>query len=439
MFSWIKNHPPLTAILLIAVITVWVSSNINWASHRAPRIIKVDGNGYYAYLPAIFIYKDLHFGFFEEIASRDRYQNMGYDYRYTYEGNVVNRYFAGTALAQLPFFLAAHGLSFLFGLPADGYSYLYLLFINLASLFYLLLGCWFIDKTLSSFSISPGNRALVLLCMVFGTNLFYYAVFEPSMSHIYSFAFVAAFASLIRSYFIEGKRACVLLAAMSLGIITLIRPVNVLVVALIPFLAGDRRTLRRGMADFLRNGPTLYLSLLVFLLVVSVQPVIYRIQTGHWFVYAYGDDGFDFLHPHFIAILFSYKKGLFVYTPLALLALAAGLYHFLGKRDLFKAGWGLVFFIMVTYVLSSWSQWYYGGSFSSRVYVEYYPFFALLLGTGLEGTTKPRIKGAVTVMMALLVIICVIQTYQYYFGHIHWSDMDRQKYWDVFLRVDRFF
>jgi len=68
----------------------------------------VDGNGYYAYLPAIFIYHDLHFGFFDKIAEQEGYQNMKYDYRYEYRGHTVNKYFAGTALAQLPFFLTAY-------------------------------------------------------------------------------------------------------------------------------------------------------------------------------------------------------------------------------------------------------------------------------------------------------------------------------------------
>ena len=36
-----------------------------------------------------------------------------------------------------------------------------------------------------------------------------------------------------------------------------------------------------------------------------------------------------------------------------------------------------------------------------------------------------------------LIILCQIQTYQYRYTLIHWSDMTREKYWDVFLRVDR--
>ena len=30
-----------------------------------------DAKGYYAYLPAVFVYEDLHFGFFDEIEKRN--------------------------------------------------------------------------------------------------------------------------------------------------------------------------------------------------------------------------------------------------------------------------------------------------------------------------------------------------------------------------------
>ena len=51
-------------VLIIMLIMVLVSSNLNWRKDNWKSIIEVDGKGYYAYLPAIFIYNDLNFGFF---------------------------------------------------------------------------------------------------------------------------------------------------------------------------------------------------------------------------------------------------------------------------------------------------------------------------------------------------------------------------------------
>jgi hypothetical protein len=66
------NYNKLT-IPIILIIVIWVSSNLNWGNDRWEGIIKTDGNGYYAYLPALFIYNDLNFGFFEEVSSDIRF------------------------------------------------------------------------------------------------------------------------------------------------------------------------------------------------------------------------------------------------------------------------------------------------------------------------------------------------------------------------------
>ena len=276
----------------------------------------MDGNGYYAYLPAFFIYHDLHFGFFDEIASREGYENMAFEYRYDYEGNIINKYYAGTAIAQAPFFLAAHLLSFIMGEPMDGYSLYYLVFINIASLFYLMASLILINKILHLYKIQPLNRAISLVTLVFGTNLFYYSVYEPSMSHVYSLAFVSLFVYSIVSYFHSYENKYIFISALSLGIIALIRPANVLVVTAIPFLAGDWQTLKRGAAHIITRPASILFSLLLLLIPILTQFVIYKIQTGHFWVYSYGEERFYFNQPHIIKMLFSYRKGLFIYTPL---------------------------------------------------------------------------------------------------------------------------
>ena len=436
MFPRPENRPVWIALLLIAVIVTWTSSNINWEERRAPRIIKVDGNGYYAYLPAIMIYHDLHFGFFEEIAAREGYQNMGYDYRYILKGHVVNKYFAGTALAQLPFFLAAHGLSLVSGLPPDGYSQLYLIFINLASIFYLLLACVFMDKLLQTYRIRPVNRAVAIFCMVFGTNVFYYTAFEPSMSHVYSLAFTTWFAWSARRYFMSNRSSFLWMASIALGIIFLIRPVNVLVIAAVPFLAGDWNAITGGLKRMIRKPVALIIAALVMAIPVSIQFIIYKLQTGDWWVYSYGQERFLFGQPHILSMWFSYRKGLFVYAPLLLAALLAGGFYLSKAKKYFEIACWLGFFIILTYVLSSWHQWYYGGSFGSRVYIEFFFLFAILLGFGLESMKKGPGKSVFIGLLGLLIVFSLIQTAQYYYGHFHWSEMDRQKYWDVFQRMD---
>lgn len=40
-------------------------------------------------------------------------------------------------------------------------------------------------------------------------------------------------------------------------------------------------------------------------------------------VYTYGDVSFDFLHPQISNVVFSFRKGLFVYTPMLFFAMVA--------------------------------------------------------------------------------------------------------------------
>jgi putative copper export protein len=80
-------------------------------------------------------------------------------------------------------------------------------------------------------------------------------------------------------------------------------------------------------------------------------------------------------------------------------------------------------------------MWFYGGSFSTRVFVEYIPLFAILLGTAIHKIK--RYKKSFHTVIILLIVLCQIQTYQYRYLQIHWSDMTKEKYWDVFLRIDR--
>lgn len=424
------------AIAVIMLIMVFISSNLNWGNDNWRGIIEADGKGYYAYLPAIFIYNDLNFGFFEEIEKEKYYdKNFYYDYRSGANGKVINKYYCGTALLQSPFFLLAHTVSYLLNYDTDGYSKLYPIFINIAALFYLLIGLLYLNSSISYYNTNEWQKALILFAAVFGTNLLYYTVGEPGMSHIYSFAFVSMFFYYSKRYFSTFDKRYILILSVILGIITLIRPVNGLIVFIWPFVAGNFNTLKEGLRALIHNKLWLIYCFSGFLAIVFIQLIIYKISTGSFFIYAYKNEGFDFLSPHILDMLFSYKKGLFLYTPLLLLSLTGG--YFLWKSSLFKFFSWFGFFALITYVFSSWWMWYYGGSFSGRVYVEYIPLFMILLAITLNGLKLKWLKNSFYSIIIVLIVICQIQTYQYRYYQIHWSDMTKEKYWNVFLRIDQ--
>ncbi|MBN2173724.1 MAG: hypothetical protein JW731_06315 [Bacteroidales bacterium] len=431
-----KNYFPYLTIAVIFLIMLVTASNIHWGKDYWKGILGADAKGYYAYLPAVFIYHDLNFDFFREIDQQKYYsENLYYEYRTTVDGKVINKYYCGTAAAELPFFLIAHTAAKLLGYDADGYSKIYMVWINIGAIVYMIIGLFFLIRTLNFYKIRAWPKVVTLITVVFGTNLFYYAVKEPGMSHVYSFAFISMFVYYAKAYLVLFPRSHIPILSALLGIIILIRPVNGLIILILPFLAGNFRILKQGLYFLFGIRNHVLIGILIFIAIISLQFIIYQISTGHFFIYTYKGEGFDFLNPYFIDILFSYKKGLFLYTPIYLISFA-GLY-FIWKFSRFEFYSWISFFGVITYVFSSWWMWYYGGSFSSRVYVEFLPVFMILLAVALNEIRNKFLKSSFITLIFMLIIICQVQTYQYRYYQIHWSEMNKEKYWDVFLRFDK--
>lgn len=422
-------------IPLLLLVCIWTSSNVNWGKERWKYVILSDGKGYYAYLPAALIYHDWNFGFFDTIEKKYYDEHTKYDYRSGYEGKAIDKYFCGVAVLQLPFFLTGHLTTKISGGEADGYSKWYAIMMCIGAIFYLAIGLIYLRKILKSFGAENGLAAFILAVILFGSNLFYYTLFEPLMSHVYSFAMVCVFLHYSKKWLDLGKWKYMLFSAFFLGVIVLIRPVNGLVVLWLPFAAGSWQLFSNRMLSVLRSPRFWVSAALLFLYVISIQLVMYYKETGHIFIDAYGSEKFDFTKPEMFNFLFSYKKGLFVYLPLTFLALFG--FIPLWKENRFRAIYLFVFLFAVIYILSSWWMWYYGGSFGTRVIIEFLPFFALLLFFLIRSLKKKIIKTTLISLIVVLTLFCEFQTWQYRFFIIHWSEMTQEKYWDVFLSTQK--
>ena len=419
-------------IILIGLISIWVSSNLNWGKGKPQTIIKADGKGYYAHLPAIFIYKDLNFGFFEEYEGGKYYnKNLYYDYLKETNGKRHNKYFAGTAVPMLPFFLMAHGLSKVLGLPADGYADLYHIFINIAAIFYLMVALYFFGKLLDRFGIKSINKALTYLVMYFGTNWFYWVNLEPAVSHVYSVALIPMFVYYFLKFIDHSKFQNLVIASLLLGLIVLIRPLNVMCLFILPIFYKDGAEILANIKRILTTPKYLLSSVLLSLAVFSIQFIIYKIQVGSFFIYSYEDEGFNFLNPEIINFLFSYKKGLFVYTPVFLIGVFGLFYWY--KQSKWSASSAVLFLMLAVYLLSSWHMWWYGGGFGTRVMIDFYLIWCIAIGFLLQNISGLTRKIVVSVF-TLLVLFTQFQTCQYRYYLIHWDGPTASEYWDVFLK-----
>jgi hypothetical protein len=283
-------------------------------------------------------------------------------------------------------------------------------------------------------NFSVVTRVTVMLAFSLGTNLFYYTMGECGMSHVYSFALVSMFVYFVQAFFRDGKWVYVNLAIALAGLIVLVRPVNGLVLFALFFLAGNPSVARERVMLVLGHFYKIIPGLLVGLGFPLLQLVVYKASTAHFFVYSYVNEGFDFSNPQIFNFLISYKKGMFVYTPLLLVSLF-GVYV-MAKKSLYQGLSFVLFLFTVVYVLASWWNWWYGGSFGSRVMIEYYIFFMISLAYFIDSVVGKFGKLLALGLIVGLVLFTQIQTYQYRYYKIHWDQQDHERYWKEFMRID---
>ncbi|MBK6398291.1 MAG: hypothetical protein IPN61_10715 [Bacteroidetes bacterium] len=393
------------------------------------KVIKSDGDGYYDYLPALMIYGDLPKAT-DSIAS-ERIRNNGV--YISYKDHKLNKYPCGTATLMLPFFVYAHLTAPIQGFSNDGFTLPYQRAVFYAAVVYLLLALVFLRKLLLLYNTSRTNIFLIQCLVVFSTSIINYIYYDPSFSHVYSFFAITAFLYFVKAYFTDKKQSHFLWACLFFGLIFILRQLNILILFFIPFLAGSPEELKGFFMRLFKDLWFTFKGLILFLIVVSIQLYFWHWQTGEWLVYSYQSESFNFLKPAFMDILFSYRKGLFIYTPVLFLSLFALFIYIKKKKYYLLITWS-AFFLFLTYVLSSWWSWFYGMSYGLRAYIDFYTVFCILLAVLLE--SKKRLVIIPAVLLLLLTIpVNLIQTLQYKKQILHWDSMDKQKYWTIFLET----
>ena len=429
--GYLKYTPAFIVIIYLILFVSIKKPYENW-----DRVINSDGKGYYAYLPAIFIYHDLDYSFLEN------YENKYYpadksvfkEFRMPYKGEIVNKYFPGFSLLWLPFFILAHILSLLFGFPADGYSIIYQYAIGFANLFYLWLGLLYLQKLLIKTGANITIASFIVTIIAFGTNIIFYVLVEPSMGHIFSFFLVTAFLYYSKKA-MEGKKISAYILATAFYSITIIsRPTNGIIILALPFLANNFQQFSEAIRSVFHNKKAFISVVATFIVIVCIPAILWFIQTGHWVVYSYGKEGLHFLQPHFLDILFNYDKGWFIYTPIAFVAMFGfiGLYN----KNRYKFLILLSFLLIHIYITSSWWAWNYASKFSQRVFIDMYAIIGILLYYLISSVKNQKITKHI--LNGLLLFLIVFNLFQFY-QHKNWifpyGKITSEIYWDSFSRL----
>jgi hypothetical protein len=285
-------------------------------------------------------------------------------------GENKNPYAIGSAVLWAPFFLLAHLASALLGMPMDGYAPPYVFAASLGSAIYAGVGLWLAYLVARSL-FGQGGARWATIGIWWATPLVFYMYSHPIMSHAND-AFVNALFvyTWYRTRPDPTARAWLLRGGV-LGLAALVRPQNGLLVMLpaaeviLGCVAQRRIPIRKTL-----KGIALF-GLAAFVVFVP-QLILWQQTYGTFFPgnpYAVYGDSFNFASPHFFDVLFSTARGLFVWSPLVLVA-TVGLVVFVTRADR-ALGAGLILaWLAQVYLIGSWSQWSGAAAFGQRFMIN---------------------------------------------------------------------
>ncbi|MCE3295511.1 MAG: hypothetical protein K0R65_1225 [Crocinitomicaceae bacterium] len=439
-FSRIRKNWLISLVLLISLFFMGKQSNEHFkAVYGFPRKHAVfsDGSGYYAYLPATFIHKDARFQFLRKtIVKHDTYDFISGININAGPKDVVNKYYVGTSILIAPFFGVNYAWqSWVNGDPGDGYERTYLGTVSYAAIFYYILGMLALILLLKSYRISNFTISFLIVGLTFGTSLNYYTVHCPSFSHVYSFFAINWFLYTARRFALYRKTSSLYVLFMLAALIFLLRPTNILVVLLFPFLFSDWKSFTACLGDIFRSKKLHLLGgVLLFGLIVFPQLLNIYLQTGKWGFNTYTNESFEFLtNPKIPEVLFSYRRGLFVYAPFLLLMIP-GFWFFFRKNPRLFLGWVFVLGLNL-YIIASWWCWWYGGGLGMRPLVE----FSLLLALPIAFLLEASLRIVQPLYLVFLYLGCwVYQTYQFQFNAniLHFDNVDKEFFWQIFMKTE---
>ncbi len=209
---------------------------------------------------------------------------------------------------------------------------------------------------------NPMVSILTIATVAGATNLLFYGSIDAVNSHALSFFAATVFLSLL---FAKTKNWFAL--GVALGLVGLMRTQDLLYgLLLIPYLKKH----------------TIVPIISGFIIMFLPQLIAWQIVSGKFWMSPYlVNEGFNFLQPHLIGVLFNLQNGLFVYTPITILGFAGLLRD---RRFLM-----LAVVLLELYVVASWGTWWQGASYSARMLVSSLP----LLSFGIASVFAWLAKG----------------------------------------------
>src|SRR5215831_1175805 len=358
-------------------------------------IVHGDGVGYYAYARAPLIQHNLHF---EEdwrranlLFSQARTLPSGQllPAEYTETGHVSNLFSIGPALLWAPFLLAAHDVVLLCNalgahIPADGFSFPYLLAMAIGTAVYGFLGL-LLSYSLARKYVESRWAFLATLGIWGASSLPVYMYFNPAWSHAHSVFAVALFlwywertrgSRTFRQWILLGLISGLMLDVYFANGVFLVLP---LLESLFAYgHSWKTKDFREAASVFAANFSYLLTVILCFIPTLITRYIIFG---GFFRFSSYQHAAWDWTAPHWYSILFSSDHGILIWTPILSLAIIGLVFVPRRARVLisYLSAGAAAFF----YLIACYPDWAGISAFGNRFFVSVTPIFifglALLL------------------------------------------------------------
>lgn len=373
--------------------------------------------GYYLYLPSTFVQHDpmlTDISWIHELMKAKPISSTLYQISSGPTNNTMYFFLMGMSILYLPFFLLGHLIAYFTDSLMDGFSLPYQYSIAIGTTVYTLIGLFYFRKILLSY-FSDNISCIILFITVLGTNYLHFATFKNLETSVNIFNLLVILIWNTIQWHKHHRLKNLLGIGLPAALIILVKPSEIVCV-LIPLFWGvyNKETIQQKWQLIATYKKQFILTVFAALLLLLPQLLYWKIATGSFIYDTYKNPGvgLDFLSPHILNVLFSFRKGWLVYTPIMIFALIGFVVFYKKHKPIFFSV--LFYFLTTFYIISSWTEWWYGAGYGMRPLIPSYAVLALPLGTFLTGIAEQQMfkKAIVGTFMFLFIGLNLFQMWQ---------------------------